>query len=290
MPPSSRHRRRAQLLQRAPVREQVDAPECRAAAAMIAATVGSAALGAGASHELADRRRIVRRPARRRRAAAPRPGTAARSTSTTSTPHGPQPVHRCGRTPPASRRRVPAARAVRRPAACRRGEAARRRRPRAVRRAGRHHRHRRVGAAARSRANTVTQSSDAHAGTTPAVDDQPRVGLSPTMPLQAAGTRPDPAVSVPSARSTQSQRDGDRRTASSTRPRSGPGRGRSRHAPYGLRVPTSPVANWSRLVLPTHDGARRPQRGDRRRRRPPARRRTPGSRRSSAARRRRCCP
>jgi len=47
-----------------------------------------------------------------------------------------------------------------------------------------------------------TQSSDRHAGTTPEVLSRPRVGLSPTMLLNPAGTRPDPAVSVPSAKLT----------------------------------------------------------------------------------------
>jgi hypothetical protein len=40
------------------------------------------------------------------------------------------------------------------------------------------------------------------AGTTPVRLSRPRVGFSPKMPLAAAGTRPDPAVSVPSDRST----------------------------------------------------------------------------------------
>ncbi len=53
------------------------------------------------------------------------------------------------------------------------------------------------------RANTVTQSSDRQAGTTPVQGIRPRVGLTPTIPLRAAGTRPDPAVSVPRARSTR---------------------------------------------------------------------------------------
>ena len=43
-----------------------------------------------------------------------------------------------------------------------------------------------------------TQSSDRQAGTTPAVLRSPRVGFRPTRPLNAAGTRPEPAVSVPS--------------------------------------------------------------------------------------------
>ena len=48
-------------------------------------------------------------------------------------------------------------------------------------------------------ANTETQSSVRQAGTTPAVETRPRLGLRPTILLKAAGTRPEPAVSVPSA-------------------------------------------------------------------------------------------
>src|SRR5579862_1272212 len=51
-------------------------------------------------------------------------------------------------------------------------------------------------------ANTDTQSSVRQAGTTPKVEIKPRLGFSPTILLKAAGTRPDPAVSVPSARGT----------------------------------------------------------------------------------------
>ncbi len=40
------------------------------------------------------------------------------------------------------------------------------------------------------------------AGTTPRVLTRPGVGFRPTMWLNAAGTRPDPAVSVPSANGT----------------------------------------------------------------------------------------
>src|SRR4051812_42702528 len=47
-----------------------------------------------------------------------------------------------------------------------------------------------------------TQSIERHAGTTPLVLSRPHVGLSPTMLLNAAGTRPEPAVSVPSAKLT----------------------------------------------------------------------------------------
>src|SRR5258705_9225048 len=59
--------------------------------------------------------------------------------------------------------------------------------------------------AASSQVNAKTdgQSSDRHAGTTPLVDNSPRLGFSPTRLLNAAGTRPDPAVSVPSAKLTK---------------------------------------------------------------------------------------
>src|SRR6185369_14278951 len=43
-----------------------------------------------------------------------------------------------------------------------------------------------------------TQSRDRQAGTTPLALKRPRVGLRPTRLLNAAGTRPEPAVSVPS--------------------------------------------------------------------------------------------
>ena len=51
-------------------------------------------------------------------------------------------------------------------------------------------------------ANTLAQSRDAHAGTIPSVLTRPRLGLTPTVPVSAAGTRPDPAVSVPIANGT----------------------------------------------------------------------------------------
>jgi len=46
----------------------------------------------------------------------------------------------------------------------------------------------------------VTQSRVRHAGTTPAVDNKPLLGLSSIRLFNAAGTRPEPAVSVPSAK------------------------------------------------------------------------------------------
>ena len=61
------------------------------------------------------------------------------------------------------------------------------------------------------RANTETQSSVRQAGTTPRVGTAPSVGFRPTMLLRAAGTRPEPAVSVPSAKATEPARHRDRR-------------------------------------------------------------------------------
>lgn len=51
-------------------------------------------------------------------------------------------------------------------------------------------------------AKTDTVSFNRQAGTTPRLDNRPLVGFSPTMLLNPAGTRPDPAVSVPSANGT----------------------------------------------------------------------------------------
>ncbi len=50
---------------------------------------------------------------------------------------------------------------------------------------------------------TDTQSNVLHAGSMPVVLIAPRVGFNPTTPLKAAGIRPEPAVSVPSANETR---------------------------------------------------------------------------------------
>jgi hypothetical protein len=76
------------------------------------------------------------------------------------------------------------------------------------------------------------------------------VALIPTSPWNAAGTRPDPAVSVPSATSTMPS------ATATAEPLDDPPEIRSgavacRTAPWGLRVPTRPVANWSRFVVPS---------------------------------------
>jgi len=93
-------------------------------------------------------------------------------------------------------------------------------------------------------------SIERHAGTTPVLEKLPIVGLKPTTLPNIAGTRPDPAVSVPSANGTipaataQAEPDDDppgTNAASNT----------LRGTPYGERTPLKPVANWSRLVLPS---------------------------------------
>ena len=57
-------------------------------------------------------------------------------------------------------------------------------------------------AVATVRAKIDTQSTLCAAGNTPRVLISPREGLRPTMLLSPAGTRPEPAVSVPKEKST----------------------------------------------------------------------------------------
>ena len=107
-----------------------------------------------------------------------------------------------------------------------------------------------ASAASTVRANTEIVSTERHAGTMPVAEIAPTVGFSPTMLPNAAGTRPEPAVSVPSAISTIPAA-----TAMPDPDDEPPGTCAAlntlRGVPYGLRTPTRPVANWSRLVLPT---------------------------------------
>ncbi len=51
-------------------------------------------------------------------------------------------------------------------------------------------------------ANTLTQSRVRQAGTTPLVLMAPRVGFKPTILVKDAGTRPEPAVTVPREKGT----------------------------------------------------------------------------------------
>jgi len=60
-----------------------------------------------------------------------------------------------------------------------------------------------TAASAQERAKIETQSSEAQAGTVPSLLSRPGVGLTPTMLLKPAGTRPEPAVSVPSEKLTR---------------------------------------------------------------------------------------
>jgi len=94
-----------------------------------------------------------------------------------------------------------------------------------------------------------TQSSERHAGTTPRVLRLPNVGLRPMRLLKAAGTRTDPAVSVPREKLTCPLA-----TAIAEPELEPPEMNRAskllRQAPHGERVPVSPVANWSSAVLP----------------------------------------
>src|ERR1700704_3200444 len=59
-----------------------------------------------------------------------------------------------------------------------------------------------ISASPAVKVSELTQSSERQAGTTPKALKRPRVGLCPTILLNAAGTRPEPAVSVPSANET----------------------------------------------------------------------------------------
>ena len=84
----------------------------------------------------------------------------------------------------------------------------------------------------------------------PVVPTRPRVGFSPTTPFIAAGTRPEPAVSVPRANATVPD------ATATALPELDPPEIRScpktlSGMPKGERVPVSPVANWSRFVFPT---------------------------------------
>src|SRR5262249_58206832 len=90
---------------------------------------------------------------------------------------------------------------------------------------------------------------DSHAGTTRSVLTTPSVGLIPTMPCRPAGTRPEPAVSVPIAMSASPVATATAEPALDP-PLMNSGLRLSGTAPYGERVPTRPVANWTELVLP----------------------------------------
>src|SRR6186713_3286152 len=97
-------------------------------------------------------------------------------------------------------------------------------------------------ASADDRAKIDTQSSERHAATTPLVLNNPNVGLKPMRLLNAAGTRPEPAVSVPSAKLASPS------ATATAEPLDEPplmkrGSKAFLQIPYGERVPTNPVVN-----------------------------------------------
>lgn len=81
------------------------------------------------------------------------------------------------------------------------------------------------------------------------MESRPTDGFIPTMALSPAGTRPLPAVSVPSANEATSVA-----TATADPDEEPPGIILSSSAffgtPRGVRVPFNPAANWSMLTLP----------------------------------------
>ena len=155
--------------------------------------------------QVAERRRTARPPTARRRAAAPPRGTAEMSTSTTRSATVVGVVDRPS--PRVAMQRVEVeiacwhgdhAQLAGHPTAAARGIGPR---PGVRRVVPRQHLERRPRLGDRA-------GEDGHAVERPAgrqhaaVEIRPLVGLTPTMPLKAAGTRPDPAVSVPSASAT----------------------------------------------------------------------------------------
>ena len=126
-------------------------------------------------------RRCVRPPRARRRAAGRSPGTARCRPSRRVCDPSPIAWQRPPRRTMRERRRA-------------RIRIARRRTPRSPRCT--------ASASSTHGANTEIVSSERQAGTMPRADTLPSVGFSPTMLPNAAGTRPDPAVSVPSANGT----------------------------------------------------------------------------------------
>ncbi|MNY03404.1 hypothetical protein D3C86_1360200 [compost metagenome] len=90
--------------------------------------------------------------------------------------------------------------------------------------------------------NVVTQSSVRQAGTTPAVEIKPLVAFIPTRLFNAAGTRPEPAVSVPNEKLATLSATANEEPALEP-PDGYSGNTLFGHAPYGERLPLRPVAN-----------------------------------------------
>ena len=141
-----------------------------------------------------------------------------------------------------------------------------------------------------SRAKTVTQSSVRHGGHHARRRDQAARRLHADDAVQG-GRAPgrSPRCRCP-GRGRRSRARPRRPTRSSSRRRSACGSHALRTAPNGLRVPTRPVANWSRLVLPSTIAPAAAQPGDRRRVGLGVVGVGRAAGRGRAARRRRCCP
>ena len=134
-----------------------------------------------------------------------------------------------------------------------------------------------------------TQSSERQAGTTPRVLIRPRVGFSPIRLLNAAGTRPEPAVSVPSEKLDQPRRHRHRRAG--TRPAGDVvGVERAARRAVGRAGAVQPGRELVEIGLADRDGAGRRPAAPPPAPIPPAGRRIPGRRRWWARRRGRCCP
>ena len=147
---------------------------------------------------------------------------------------------------------------------------------------------RRIGTRRREQSRRSRSVRDA--GTTPRVLSRPRVGFSPTIPQHAAGTRPEPAVSVPSAMVTIPVATATADPELEPPAMYAGSNGLAQMPKSGARVPTSPVANWSRLVFPTKSAPALDELLDDRRRSLGRVRERGAARGRRARRRRRCCP
>ena len=106
-----------------------------------------------------------------------------------------------------------------------------------------------VSASPKFNAKMETQSKDLQAGTTPLHEKTPLVGFNPIRLFNAAGTLPDPAVSVPRESGTIPRPTTEADPADEP-PLTYLSLKTQLVIPYGDLVPTKPVANWSKFVLP----------------------------------------
>ena len=146
-----------------------------------------------------------------------------------------------------------------------------------------------ASASSTDRANTEIVSIERQAGTMPRAETLPIVGFSPTILPNAAGTRPDPAVSVPSAKAHDAGGDRARRSGGRTARHIGADRTRcaARHTGCACRPGrwrTDPDWSCRSAARPRPAGAARRARSLSRCRQ------SRGTPPWSASRRRRCCP